>query len=90
MTQTLRLLALATAALLTACAAPRHDGQWSDPSFASRTLRDLFGVYVERPGEMRPWYQQWVGEVGRERAACDYLAGMTDRFAEQVHARLFP
>jgi hypothetical protein len=40
MTHTLRLLPLAASALLTACAAPRHDGQWSDPSFASRTLRD--------------------------------------------------
>lgn len=40
MTRILRPLPLAAAALLTACAAPRHDGQWSDPSFASLTLRD--------------------------------------------------
>jgi dGTPase len=67
----------------------RHPHLLELSEHASSTLRDLFGVYVERPGEMRPWYQQWVGEVGPERAACDYLAGMTDRFAEQEHARLF-
>jgi dGTPase len=66
----------------------RHEHLLELSEHASRVLRDLFSVYVERPGEMRPWYQQWVREVGRERAACDYLAGMTDRFAEQEHARL--
>ncbi|MEQ1893853.1 MAG: hypothetical protein ABL998_15035, partial [Planctomycetota bacterium] len=29
-----------------------------------------------------------IDEVGRERAVCDYLAGMTDRFAEQEFERL--
>jgi dGTP triphosphohydrolase len=37
---------------------------------------------------MAPWYQGWTREVGLERAVGDYLAGMTDRFAEQEHARL--
>lgn len=41
MTPTPRLLTTAAAALLLAgCAAPRIDGQWSDPAFADRTLRD--------------------------------------------------
>lgn len=33
------VLPLATALLAAGCAAPRVDGQWSDPAFASRTLR---------------------------------------------------
>ena len=37
---------------------------------------------------MPPWYRRWVEQVGRERAVCDYLAGMTDRFAEQEFERL--
>jgi hypothetical protein len=33
-------VALATALLAAGCATPRVDGQWSDPAFASRSLRD--------------------------------------------------
>jgi hypothetical protein len=32
---------------------------------------------------MAPWYRQWADKVGLHRSVCDYLAGMTDRFAEQ-------
>jgi dGTPase len=55
---------------------------------AARTLADLFGAYLARPAEMAPWYRAWVEEVGLHRAVCDYLAGMTDRFAESEHRRL--
>ncbi len=55
---------------------------------AGATLAALFAVYVERPSEMSPWFRQWAEKAGLQRAACDYLAGMTDRFAEQEHARL--
>jgi dGTPase len=55
---------------------------------AASTLERLFRAYVERPQEMAPWYRQWADRVGLHRAVCDYLAGMTDRFAEQEAARL--
>jgi len=55
---------------------------------ADEVLAGLFRALVERPQEMPPWYRRWVEEVGRERAVCDYLAGMTDRFAEQEFERL--
>lgn len=56
--------------------------------YAREILGKLFDAYTERPQEMRPWYQAWAAEVGTVRAACDYIAGMTDRFAESEHARL--
>ena len=56
---------------------------------ARRVLHALFEVYAARPGEMSGWYQGWAEEVGVERSVCDYLAGMTDRFAEQEYERLF-
>ena len=56
--------------------------------YARALLHGLFGAYVKTPGEMSPWYRGWVREVGLMRAVCDYLAGMTDRFAEQEYARL--
>ncbi len=55
---------------------------------AAEVLEVLFRTLVERPDEMSPWYRRWVAEVGKERAVCDYLAGMTDRFAEQEFERL--
>ena len=55
---------------------------------AAEVLAGLFQALVARPEEMSPWYRRWVEQVGRERAVCDYLAGMTDRFAEQEFERL--
>ena len=53
-----------------------------------RILGPLFAVYMRAPEEMPIWYQGWVERVGLARAVCDYLAGMTDRFAEREFARL--
>jgi dGTPase len=55
---------------------------------AASRLQALFRAYVARPQEMAPWYRQWSDRVGLERAVCDYIAGMTDRFAELEFARL--
>ena len=48
----------------------------------------MFSIYLEHPEEMPAWYRDWEREVGTHVAICDYLAGMTDRFAEQEFARL--
>jgi dGTPase len=66
----------------------RHPHLLELTDHAAATLRALFEVYREQPGEMRPWFQAWAHKVGLERSVCDYLAGMTDRFAELEHARL--
>jgi dGTPase len=55
---------------------------------AATTLRELFHAYLARPQEMAPWYRQWADKVTLPRAVCDYLAGMTDRFAEHEATRL--
>ncbi|MBK8177816.1 MAG: deoxyguanosinetriphosphate triphosphohydrolase [Planctomycetes bacterium] len=66
----------------------RHPHLMELTQHALAVLSALFAVYVERPREMAPWYQQWIERAGLHRAVCDYLAGMTDRFAEQEYARL--
>jgi dGTPase len=66
----------------------RHPYLMELSAYARALLGQLFAAYVKRPVEMSPWYRGWAEEVGLERAVCDYLAGMTDRFAEQEHARL--
>lgn len=55
---------------------------------AKRTLRGLVAALLDEPGELPDWYQAWIERAGLERAVCDYVAGMTDRFAEAEFARL--
>jgi dGTPase len=55
---------------------------------ASRVMERLFAHYCSRPDDMSPWYRRFAREVGLERAVCDWLAGMTDRFAESEYARV--
>jgi dGTPase len=56
---------------------------------AGRILRDLFQSYVNEPGQLPPHYQEQVQRDGVHRAVCDYIAGMTDRFAVDDHQKLF-
>ena len=56
---------------------------------AGRILRDLFHAYVEEPAQLPPHHHERVDEDGLHRAVCDYIAGMTDRFALDEHRKLF-
>ena len=56
---------------------------------ASRMLEDLFRHYLKNPGKMGELTRKRLRKVGLHRAVCDYLAGMTDRYAIQEHQRLF-
>jgi len=66
----------------------RHEHLTRLSEHAAEVLTELHAAYLRRPDEMATWYRQWVEKVGLERAVCDYLAGMTDRFAEQEFERL--
>lgn len=58
---------------------------------AYRLLRDLFQEYVERTSQLPPGVQKRIREEQDEpeRVVCDYIAGMTDRFALDEHRKLF-
>jgi dGTPase len=56
---------------------------------AGRILRDLFSSLVSEPRQLPPRFQEDIEEEGVQRVVCDYIAGMTDRFALQEHRRLF-
>ncbi|MBI3097644.1 MAG: deoxyguanosinetriphosphate triphosphohydrolase [Planctomycetes bacterium] len=56
---------------------------------AKRFLRDIFHEYVRNPGQLPPEFQSWAREAGTERAVCDYIAGMTDRFAQEEYLKFF-
>ena len=65
---------------------------------AKRFIIELFEEYVREPSQLPP-RQQARGEeemadgLGREdalrRVVCDYIAGMTDRYAQDEYKRLF-
>ncbi len=56
---------------------------------AARILRDLFASYIAEPRQLPPHYQAHIERDGVHRVVCDYLAGMTDRFAVDEHRKLF-
>jgi dGTPase len=56
---------------------------------AGRILRDLFHTYTAEPLQLPPRYQRRIEKDGLHRVVCDYMAGMTDRFALDEHRKLF-
>jgi dGTPase len=54
---------------------------------AMRMLKDLYHHYLAHPEDMGEGSRKRAGRDGWPRAVCDYLAGMTDRFAVLEHAR---
>jgi dGTPase len=49
----------------------------------------LFETYIRFPNLLPPKYRARFDRLGRERVVCDYIAGMTDRFALDEYKRLF-
>ena len=56
---------------------------------AENIITDLFNAYKAEP-EMLPYQvQSNIEKRGLERSICDYIAGMTDRYATEEHLKLF-
>jgi dGTPase len=56
---------------------------------ARRIIHDLFKVYADSPRQMPPSFSARIATEGIPRVVCDYIAGMTDRFALEEHRKLF-
>ena len=56
---------------------------------SERVITDIFTMYQQTPSAMPEAVQELIPQRGLERAICDYIAGMTDRFAIDEHRRLF-
>jgi dGTPase len=63
----------------------RHPQVMETTDRARRIVQDLFRAYLDAPGEMPADYGDSPLPA---RAVCDYIAGMTDRFAIREHERL--
>lgn len=56
---------------------------------AKQLLRDLFSYFVSHPKEIGEQARKRIRKDGKYRAICDYIAGMTDRFAISEHQKFF-
>lgn len=52
-------------------------------------ITHLFHYYRENTNEMPQEYRQLIASSGCEQAVCDYIAGMTDRYALSTFSRLY-
>jgi dGTPase len=56
---------------------------------AKRFIKELFQVYIEKPEQLPPHIQNRIAQDGKRRVVCDYIAGMTDRYALDEYKKLF-
>lgn len=56
---------------------------------ARRFLRALFSTYLSRPEQLPPGSQKRLKKEGAHRVICDYIAGMTDRYAQDEYKKFF-
>lgn len=56
---------------------------------AERMVRALFEEIIRDLDRLPEHYRARVEAEGRERVVADYVAGMTDRFAQRLHRQLF-
>lgn len=61
----------------------------SEETKAVEMIKWLYEYYLNHPDEMPELYIMISEREGVERAVCDYVAGMTDRFAVSTFERLF-
>ena len=54
---------------------------------AERLVAYLFNAYHAEPLSLPDHVQNWIPTRGLERTICDYIAGMTDRFAIEEYQR---
>ena len=52
-------------------------------------VQTLYNYFATHPEEMPGDYRQIAEEESPERGACDYISGMSDRYALRVYEKLF-
>jgi dGTPase len=70
----------------------RHERITRMTAAARVVVRDLFAIYMERPEHLPQEWQSAAARADnpvRARLVADYIAGMTDRFAQEEHVKLF-
>ena len=56
---------------------------------AKQLLKELFDYFLRHPQKLGDQARKQIRKAGKHRAVCDYIAGMTDRFAIAEHREFF-
>ncbi len=56
---------------------------------AENVVTNLFNAFQAEPSTLPKHVQDEIDQWGLERTICDYIAGMTDRYAIEEHQKLF-
>lgn len=56
---------------------------------ARRIINQLFEAYLEDSNQLPPSFRQRLKDENQMQLICDYIAGMTDRFALEEYKKLF-
>lgn len=70
----------------------RHETMLAVRRQVAGVVRDLFKAYMAEPAELPEEWRRGLeqdDDTRRARRVCDFIAGMTDRFAIDEHRRLF-
>ena len=54
-----------------------------------KIVQELFAAFCQTPRLLPERYSRRIGDARPERTVCDYVAGMTDRYAQDEYLRLF-
>ncbi len=61
----------------------------SEESRADSMIKQLYKYFSENPKEMPQFYYDLSKSDGAQRAACDYISGMSDNYSVEVFTNLF-
>jgi len=61
----------------------------SEESKVYGIVSELFNFYFKSPDELADDYKRVAEQDGLKRAICDYVSGMTDKYAIHIYERLF-
>ncbi|MBE6800913.1 MAG: deoxyguanosinetriphosphate triphosphohydrolase, partial [Ruminococcaceae bacterium] len=61
----------------------------SEEGKAESMIKELFRYYSNTPDKMPEMYQKIAEKEGTQRAACDYISGMSDSYSLKVYNDLF-
>ena len=60
-----------------------------EESKAKELLARLYHYYVKNPDKLTGFYKKELDKESPERCVCDFISGMTDRYAIETYRRLF-
>ena len=52
-------------------------------------LRGIYDYYIQTPNDLPEFYRRIMKQEGLSRAVCDYVSGMTDKYAVYTYEKLF-